>query len=88
MAKEAQRLERIDIQNTEDVRRVLTDEINELRTGNSNPARANAVANLTGKMLSSVKLDIDVHRYVTSGKHQKIKSLKTQLIDTEKQLTK
>lgn len=73
------------IENTENIREVLTDEINAIRLGKSNPARGNAVANLIGKMLQSVKLDIEVHRYVSSGKKD-IKGLNTPLIDTAKRL--
>ena len=58
--------ESIDINNTVNVRQVLADEINDLRTGKSNPAKGNAIANLSGKILQSVKLDIEVHRYVSS----------------------
>jgi len=77
---------KIKMDGTEDVRKVITDEINQIRLGKSNPSRGNAVANLLGKLLQSVKLDIEVHRYVSGGSKAKIKSLNTPLIDTEKRL--
>jgi len=55
-------IKKIKMEGTEDVRKVITDEINQIRLGTSNPSRGNAVANLLGKLLQSVKLDIEVHR--------------------------
>ena len=56
------------IENTDQVRSVLIEEIDLIKKGESNPSRANAVANLVGKILSSVKLDIEVQRYIGEGK--------------------
>ena len=56
------------IENTDQVRQVLIEEIDLIKKGESNPSRANAVANLVGKILSSVKLDIEVQRYIGEGK--------------------
>ncbi len=69
----------------EDLRKCISEEISTLKKGESIPARANAIANLLGKLLQSVKLDIEVHRYVTSGKRD-VKGLNTPLIDTERKL--
>jgi len=68
---------------TQDVRKVITEEVNALRTGKSIPARGNAIANLIGKLIQTVKLDIEVHRYVSSDKRQ-VKYLNTELLDSEK----
>ena len=68
------------IKSTERVRKVIVEEIALLRKGESNPARANAISNLIGKLLNSVKLDIDVHRYVSKSK---VKNLSIPLIDQE-----
>ena len=76
-------MQKKEIENTENIRQVLTDEINAIRQGKSNPARGNAVANLIGKMLQSVKLDIEVHRYVSA---KDVKTLSTQLVGPKKTL--
>ena len=69
------------ITNTKDIRQVITDEIGLLKDGNSNPARANAIGNLIGKLLYSVRLDIEVHRYVEKSK---VKDLSTFVLTKEK----
>jgi len=56
------------VKNTNDIRKIITEEIGLLKDDNSNPARANAIANLIAKLLYSVKLDIEVHRYVERSK--------------------
>lgn len=76
---------KVEMKGTEDLRKIIADEINQLRMGTSNPSRGNAVANLLGKLIQSVKLDIEVHRYVTNDKRS-VKSLNTPLINTAKQL--
>lgn len=55
------------IKNTDQIREVIIEEIQLIKKGDSNPARANAIANLIGKLLSSVKLDIEVHKYVAKA---------------------
>jgi len=55
------------IKNTDNVRKVIVEEIDLIKKGESNPARANAIANLVGKLLNSVKLDIEVHKYVAKA---------------------
>ena len=77
----------ISMNNTEDVRKVINEEVKALRDGLSNPARGNAVANLIGKLLQTVRLDIDVHRYVSNDKHA-VKSLNTTLIEKSELLEK
>lgn len=52
------------VKNTEDVRKLIIEEIDLIKKGESNPARANAISNLVGKLLISVKVDIEAHRYV------------------------
>lgn len=54
----------MEIKNTDQIRETIIEEIQLIKKGESNPARANAIANLIGKLLSSVKLDIEVHKYV------------------------
>ena len=47
-----------------DVRRVLTEEIEKLRKGDSTAASVNAVVNAVGKILSSVKLEIEYNKII------------------------
>ena len=47
------------MKNMNEIRTMLCDEIEKIRTGNSTPANANAIANLTGKILSSIKLELE-----------------------------
>lgn len=42
-----------------DMRAILSDEIERLRSGESTPATAGAVTNAVGKILSSIKLEMD-----------------------------
>lgn len=74
------------VKNTNDIRKIITEEIGLLKDDNSNPARANAIANLIAKLLYSVKLDIEVHRYV---ERSKTKDFSVPLINqTEKKQSK
>ena len=57
----------MEIKNTESIRQILSDEIDAIKKGESTPARANSIANMVGKILSSVKVDIEVHRYVAKA---------------------
>ncbi len=47
-----------------DLRAILSDEITKIRNGRSTPATVNAVSNATGKILSSVKLEIEYHKLI------------------------
>ena len=58
----------IDMIDTPSIREVINDEVNAIRIGRSNPAKGNAIANLIGKLIQTVRLDIEVHRYVSTGK--------------------
>jgi hypothetical protein len=53
------------------LRDVLFDELEDLKAGNSNPARARSVAMLANSLLQSVAVDIEYHKYVSdiSAKH-------------------
>ena len=52
------------IKNMNDVREVLVDEIKSLRAKKSTPAAATAMFNGVGKLLQTVKLEIDYSRYI------------------------
>jgi hypothetical protein len=47
------------IQNVEELRDFLAQELDRVREGKATPASANASANLAGKILSSVKLELE-----------------------------
>lgn len=52
------------------LRNVLFDEIDELRKGSSNPARARSLAMLANTALKSVEVEIEYHKYVSDvSKH-------------------
>ena len=57
----------------EEVRGILSDEIRRLRDGETSAANANAVSNATGKILSSVKLEMEYARL--TGKQANIPML-------------
>ena len=57
----------MEIENTESIRKTLAEEIELMRKGDSNPSRANAIANMVGKILASVRLDIEVHKYIAKA---------------------
>lgn len=50
------------IESTNDIRKVITEEIELVRAGKSTASRANAISNLIGKLIASVKLDIEYYK--------------------------
>jgi len=48
--------------NLDELRNVLSDEIRKIQTGQTNAANVNAISNATGKILSSIKLQMEYHR--------------------------
>src|SRR5690348_13887403 len=55
------------ITNVDELRDYLAKELEKVSSGEINPATANASANLVGKMLSSVKLELEHSRIAGSG---------------------
>lgn len=49
------------------LRNVLFDEIDSIRQGESNPARARALAMLANTALKSVEVEIEYHKYVSDA---------------------
>lgn len=43
-----------------ELRGVLSDEIRKIRSGDTTPANVNAISNASGKILSSIKLELEV----------------------------
>lgn len=48
------------------LREALFDEIDALRNGTGNPTRANAVAKLSGTIVETVRIELEVERYAAS----------------------
>lgn len=46
------------------LRDALFDELDGLRNGESNPAKANAVAKLAGQVIDTVKMELDVQKHL------------------------
>jgi hypothetical protein len=43
-----------------ELRTILSDEIEKLRSGSTSPANVNAVSNASGKILSTIKLELEI----------------------------
>lgn len=50
--------------NLNDLRAILSDEIVKIRAGESTPATVNAVTNASGKILSTVKLEMEYFKLI------------------------
>lgn len=46
------------------LRNALFDELDGIRAGTSNTARANAVAKLAGQLVETVRMELEVHRHL------------------------
>lgn len=46
------------------LRNALFDELDGIRNGTSNTARANAVAKLAGQLVETVRMELEVHRHM------------------------
>lgn len=58
------------------LRNALFDEIDSLRSGDSNPARARSIAMLANTALKSVQVEIEFHKYVSdTAKHDAVARL-------------
>lgn len=49
----------IKVKNINDLRTILSEEIDNLRAGKTTPANINAITNATGKIFSSIKLEME-----------------------------
>ena len=52
------------MKNIRELRDIICEEIDNVRTAKSTPATANSVANLTGKVFTSIKLELEYARLV------------------------
>lgn len=50
------------------LRDALFDELDSLRNGSSNPAKANAVAKLSDQVIATVKMELDVQKHIAKYK--------------------
>lgn len=50
------------------LRDALFDELDSLRAGTTNPAKANAVAKLADQVIATVKMELDVQKHVAKYK--------------------
>jgi len=57
------------IKTIDDIRTVLVDEINKIRSGSTTAANVNAVTNATGKILSTVKLELEYNKLLGKTPH-------------------
>ena len=58
----ADKVSKLDALTLEELRGILSDEIRRVRDGESSAASANAVTNATGKILSSIKLEMEYQK--------------------------
>ena len=65
------------MRSTQDLREVLFDEIDQLRSGKSNPQRATALSKIATNIINTARLDIDASRgqYGTSKPALKVEAL-------------
>lgn len=50
------------------LRDALFDELDNLRNGSTNPAKANAVAKLADQVIATVKMELDVQKHIAKHK--------------------
>ena len=53
-----------EMKTVEDMRQVLSEEIDNLRTGKTTAANVNAIVNASGKILSTVKLEMEYNKLI------------------------
>lgn len=51
------------------LRDAIFDELDAIRTGESNPTRANAVAKLAGSIVETVRMEVDVQKHLQRNRH-------------------
>jgi hypothetical protein len=71
-----------DLTNVIDLRKVLCEEIKRLRSGETTPSALNAIVNASGKIISSVKLELEYNKAV--GLSPDIKFISNDKIDGQK----
>ena len=70
------------LRTVEDLRAILADEIGKIREGKTTPANVNAITNASGKILSTIKLEIEYNKlhgkvpeigFISTNKTKKLK---------------
>jgi hypothetical protein len=69
MTDKVQKAATLDTLTLNELRGILSDEINRLRNGDTSAASANAVSNATGKILSSIKLEMEYQKLTGRKAH-------------------
>lgn len=72
------------IKTVNDLRSILAEEIAKIRAGTTTAANVNAITNATGKILSTVKMEIEYNKLL--GKTPHIPFIEN--IESKKQITK
>lgn len=73
--------------NINDLREILSEEIDKLRKGDTTPAAINAITNATGKIFSSIKLEMEYAKIL--GEKPDIRFIKPkELIEADKVVSK
>lgn len=62
--EERQKTMPVDLTNVVELRNVLCEEISKIRKGETTPANLNAIVNASGKIISSVKLELEYNKAV------------------------
>lgn len=73
------------ITNVEELRNFMADELERLRNKDSTPASANAAANIAGKMMQSVKMELEYNKMVGATPNIGfLKGINKKLLETPK----
>lgn len=54
----------VSIKTVNDLRLILAEEIEKIRSGNTTAANVNAIVNATGKILTTVKMEIEYNKLI------------------------
>lgn len=72
--------------NANDLRSILADEINKIRAEKTTPAAVNAIVNATGKILTTVKMELDYAKLIGITPQIDFINLKPMTVDARKAL--
>lgn len=54
----------MEIKSVNDLRKILVEQINNVRSGKSTSAQANAITNATGKILTSIRMELEYSKSI------------------------
>lgn len=55
--------------NITELREILCDEIDNIRAGKSTPSQSNAITNATGKILTTIKMQLEYYKAIGKQPH-------------------